>query len=769
MPADKLKSTIAINFLMTGFLFFHSTAEAQKRIEIEDLRKMSFEELMEVEIDVSAAITHLVLPETPAAVTVITADDIRHTPARNILDLIEVYVPGAIWMNYEEGTQIGMRGLIANHNTKYLLRVNGKSMNNKGHFGAMSELEEWDLNDIKQIEIVRGPGSVTYGPGAIAGVINITTHNTSSSKGLKATANYVNKYGSRGLSLRHSYESPKFKLFSYASITRTPGFRPRQFLVKPDNDYGYIGETFQLGKEPLDYFADYRNDPQIKIHADAEFKGNWRIWTRYTQQGSTWSGNEAKTEFDGKLLNQQSLRIRQWTAALQNERELSGDLSLSTMLSMGSSDAERIRGGLRDPDPEHILNKQVGFSETGILLNSTANWHVTDRAEIAAGFEYSHDSYGAGWGDSEQDMKLGEDGLIVNGPESNAIRTGNKGSADRYGTELFVGDGWSTNTYSLFYEANFEILPRLTTLLSGRADKNTFTKWLYSPRVALISNLADGHYLKLIAQKSVRMNSAGQLYTENQNYVNTRTEKLKGLELIYTAYPRENLSINLSVFRNNINFIAWSFDAKASIPVGTLNLYGFEAEYKQKLPFGNVGASYSYVKQIDWNLAEGVLISGVSYADYNQALPDVPSVLEGYGNDLANWPNSALKFFGTVSLSDRITFHADSRFVWDFRGARDGFGSLRRAVEGTSYEAAVANSLRAVEDIGTYKLDFRTNLSLSYKVNNNTELQLYGLNILGANSNKRYSYDYGNDAPAPKRVRFIEEPRVWGIRLNYGF
>lgn len=351
MSADKLKSAIALNFLITGFLFFYSTAEAQKRIEIEDLRKMSFEELMEVEIDVSAAITHLVLPETPAAVTVITADDIRHTPARNILDLIEVYVPGAIWMNYEEGTQIGMRGLIANHNTKYLLRVNGKSMNNKGHFGAMAELEEWDLNDIKQIEIVRGPGSVTYGPGAIAGVINITTHTTSSSKGLKATANYVNKYGSRGLSLRHSYESPKFKLFSYASITRTPGFRPRQFLVKPDNDYGYIGETFELGKEPLDYFADYRDKPQMKFHADAQFSGNWRFWSRYTQQGATWSGNEAKTEFDGNLLNQQSLRIRQWTAALQNERELSGNLTLSTMLSMGSSDAERIRENYYDPDP----------------------------------------------------------------------------------------------------------------------------------------------------------------------------------------------------------------------------------------------------------------------------------------------------------------------------------------------------------------------------------------------------------------------------------
>ena len=116
--------------------------------EIDELKLMSLDDLFNVKMAVSGAITQLILPETPASVTVITADDIRYTPARNILDLIEIYVPGAIWMNYEEGPQIGVRGLIANHNTKYLLRVNGRTMNNKGHFGAMSELENWNLDDL---------------------------------------------------------------------------------------------------------------------------------------------------------------------------------------------------------------------------------------------------------------------------------------------------------------------------------------------------------------------------------------------------------------------------------------------------------------------------------------------------------------------------------------------------------------------------------------------------------------------------------------------
>ena len=48
----------------------------------------------------------------PVWVTTITAEDIRMTPARNIYDLIEVYVPGSTFLVHHEGPHVGIRGIV---------------------------------------------------------------------------------------------------------------------------------------------------------------------------------------------------------------------------------------------------------------------------------------------------------------------------------------------------------------------------------------------------------------------------------------------------------------------------------------------------------------------------------------------------------------------------------------------------------------------------------------------------------------------------------
>ena len=89
-----------------------SIAEDVNDVEQRDLFDMSLTELMNVEVDAPATITEKNPLKIPASVTTITAEDIARTPARNLLDLMEIYVPGAFFLNHSCGQLPGIGGVL---------------------------------------------------------------------------------------------------------------------------------------------------------------------------------------------------------------------------------------------------------------------------------------------------------------------------------------------------------------------------------------------------------------------------------------------------------------------------------------------------------------------------------------------------------------------------------------------------------------------------------------------------------------------------------
>ena len=69
----------------------------------------------------------------------------------------------------------------------------------------------------------------------------------------------------------------------------------------------------------------------------------------------------------------------------------------------------------------------------------------------------------------------------------------------------------------MFIEANLALVAGHKLLLSGRADENTYSDWVFSPRLAWIWTLTEGHVLKLIAQRASRMNTASQMYANDRH------------------------------------------------------------------------------------------------------------------------------------------------------------------------------------------------------------------------------------------------------------
>jgi len=115
------------------------------------------------------------IAQAPAAVTVITAETIDRTPADDIGDLLR-NVPGVnVSQSSVRDINMTSRGSTKTLSNSQLVLLDGRSIY-LDFFGIVL----WDLvpiqtNEIKQIEVVRGPGSAVWGANAMSGVTNIIT------------------------------------------------------------------------------------------------------------------------------------------------------------------------------------------------------------------------------------------------------------------------------------------------------------------------------------------------------------------------------------------------------------------------------------------------------------------------------------------------------------------------------------------------------------------------------------------------------------------
>lgn len=137
--------------------------------------QLPMEELLNLKVTTGSFLT-LDLQHSPISLTVITKDQIELSGGKHLTEILEIYVPGFQYMvNKWNGLIWGMRGVAPDRNTNFVFLVNGHKMNHESRDGAMSELDIGLLDDVERIEVLRGPGGLVYGSGAMAGVINLVT------------------------------------------------------------------------------------------------------------------------------------------------------------------------------------------------------------------------------------------------------------------------------------------------------------------------------------------------------------------------------------------------------------------------------------------------------------------------------------------------------------------------------------------------------------------------------------------------------------------
>ena len=154
-------------------------ASARAETSTDDLARlanMSLEQLMSTRVTSVAG-----RPEsrfsTPAALTVLTAEDIRRNGFRSVAEALRM-VPGMFVGQVNSSSWvIGARGLTGSSltATRYLVLIDGRLV-----YDPLISTTFWDvvdvpIADLDRIEVIRGPGSTLWGVNAMNGVVNIIT------------------------------------------------------------------------------------------------------------------------------------------------------------------------------------------------------------------------------------------------------------------------------------------------------------------------------------------------------------------------------------------------------------------------------------------------------------------------------------------------------------------------------------------------------------------------------------------------------------------
>lgn len=133
-------------------------------------------QLPAVELDpvvVTVSRSAQVISQTPARVSVIGKHEIQQNPVSNLSKILEKDAGISLKQSGGIGqiSEISTRGTNANHT---LILKDGTRLNSQNHLAPFYPAF-FDLSDVSQIEIVKGPASVQYGADAVGGVVQMRT------------------------------------------------------------------------------------------------------------------------------------------------------------------------------------------------------------------------------------------------------------------------------------------------------------------------------------------------------------------------------------------------------------------------------------------------------------------------------------------------------------------------------------------------------------------------------------------------------------------
>ena len=587
------------------------------------LDDMNLEDLMEMKVSKVASLIPTEAKKLPVSSTIITHEMIENSGARNMMELMEIFVPSYQWQNFStSGGFDGFRGLLSRR--KYLILVNGKVMSAPRISTNFAERLTSLMGDIESIEVIRGPGSAVLGPGAISGIISIKTFSPETfgeKMDVTVTNGFIEDFKSIEFRIGHRFNE-KVSMFFYGGVDKYRGASSSEAPYFATSSFAGAGIKADNKFEGADHYKQsFENQPRYKAHLEFEI-GDFTTWLRYTKSGA--QGVVAASTINGFGLETHETGSQQlsWAGVYQHKfsKFLKGRFSLNYTM-------------------DELLLKLPAFSGSSDFLRSSRMDWYQGKAELFWDPDPSH-AFAFGL----------EYTRYVSGMEAPSADEAPRISG------FDPADKWYSNSQAVFGEYRYSFSDSTTLFLGGRLDDHSDTGYMFSPKAGMSFLLTDTDTLKLVYSRSLRRPAESELRRVQRANEDVEAEKLDSYEIIYEKELNQHNTVSLSLFyyQTGLEGLNGDFSSKT---IGDLETAGAELSWKYESKNWLLLASHSYTDLLNLKLADP--------SDTNS------ETAEPYGgsSDFVNWSPHQTKFYTKYNFNEKISANASAVVYWGFPGA----------------------------------------------------------------------------------------------------
>jgi outer membrane cobalamin receptor len=482
-----------------GFAVSVSGAAAQ---DGKDLTALSIEDLMGIEVQGASRFAQPII-EAPAAVTIVTARDIRDFGYRSLSDVLRS-VRG-LHVTYDRNySYLGARGFgrTGDFNGRFLLLVDGMRLNDPVYDSAAIGTDfPLDLEIIDRIEIVRGPGSSVYGNNAVFGIINVITRSGPSVGGVEVGAQAASFGTQAGRVAWGGRRDDGAEWLVSASHYESDGqnLRFAEFEGLARN-LDHDRSSRLLGKLSLDQFS---------------LTAGWSSRTKgipTASYGTEFNDPRAQTEDGNAFVN------------LAYGGNQIGPWTLDGQLFYGHYYYNGVYPFVYDASDPVVLN--IDKTRTDWYGGEGKAVGRFERHTLMMGAEYQHN------------------------PSQTQV------NFDLDPHEVYTDDRRSSSRSGVYAQDEFLLKPDLRLTAGLRYDRYSTFGGTLNPRLGLIWNPRPLTALKLLYGTAFRAPNAYELYYFADNQManpDLDPEEITSFEIILEHHLRPDISVTVSAYRNQID------------------------------------------------------------------------------------------------------------------------------------------------------------------------------------------------------------------------